>query len=98
MNMQALMQEAQKMQRDLQKKQDEIAQMEFEGTSEWVTIVLSGKKEIRKLNIKKVKLDEEDIEMLEDMVQIAFKDALSKVDKAYDEKLGMYGKQLNGVI
>ena len=98
MNMQALMQEAQKMQRDLQKKQDEIAQMEFEGTSEWVTIVLSGKKEIRKLNIKKVKLDEEDIEMLEDMVQIAFKDALSKVDKAYDEKLGMYGKQLNGLI
>jgi len=98
MNMQALMQQAQKMQKDLQKKQGELETMEFEGTSEWVTIILSGKKELRKINIKKVSLDEEDVEMLEDMIQIAFKNAVSKVDKAYDEKLGMYGKQLNGLI
>jgi len=98
MNMQALMQQAQKMQKDLQKKQGELETMEFEGTSEWVTIILSGKKELKKINIKKVSLDEEDVEMLEDMIQIAFKDAVSKVDKAYDEKLGMYGKQLNGLI
>ena len=98
MNMQALMQQAQKMQKDLQKKQGELETMEFEGTSEWVTVVLSGKKELKKINIKKVSLDEEDVEMLEDMIQIAFKDAVSKVDKAYDEKLGMYGKQLNGLI
>ena len=98
MNMQALMQQAQKMQKDLQKKQDELADMEFEGTSEWVSIILSGNKEMKKINIKKSSLDEDDIEMLEDMIQIAFKDALSKVEKAYDEKLGMYGKQLNGLI
>ena len=98
MNMQALMQQAQKMQKDLKKKQGEIETMEFEGTSEWVTIILSGKKELKKINIKKGSLDEEDVEMLEDMIQIAFKDAVSKVDKAYDEKLGMYGKQLNGLI
>jgi len=98
MNMQALMQQAQKMQKDLQKKQGELETMEFEGTSEWVTIILSGKKELKKINIKKVSLDEEDVEMLEDMIQIAFKNAVSKVDKAYDEKLGMYGKQLNGLI
>ena len=98
MNMQALMQQAQKMQKDLQKKQDELADMEFEGLSEWVSIILSGNKEMKRINIKKSSLDEEDIEMLEDMIQIAFKDALSKVEKAYDEKLGMYGKQLNGLI
>lgn len=98
MNMQALMQQAQKMQKDLQKKQDELADMEFEGTSEWVSIILTGNKEMKKINIKKSSLDEDDIEMLEDMIQIAFKDALSKVEKAYDEKLGMYGKQLNGLI
>jgi len=98
MNMQALMQQAQKMKKDLKKKQGELETMEFEGTSEWVTIILSGKKELKKINIKKVSLDEEDVEMLEDMIQIAFKNAVSKVDKAYDEKLGMYGKQLNGLI
>lgn len=98
MNMQALMQQAQKMQKDIQKKQDEVNNMEFEGKSEWVTIILNGKKEMISININKTTLDEEDIEMLEDMIQIAFKDALQKVDKEYENKLGMYGKQLNGLI
>jgi len=98
MNMQALMQQAQKMQKDLQKKQEELAGMEFEGTSEWVKVILTGDKQLKKININKMNLDEDDMEMLEDMIQIAFKDALSKVEKAYDDKLGMYGKQLNGLI
>lgn len=98
MNMQALMQQAQKMQKDLQKKQEELAQMEFEGNSEWVIIKLNGKKELLKLDIKKTTLDEDDIEMLEDMIKIAYSDALKKVDKAYDSKLGIYVKQLNGLI
>ena len=98
MNMQALMQQAQKMQKELQKKQEELENMDFEGNSEWVSLVLTGKKELKKINIKKVTLDEDDIEMLEDMIQIAFNDAITKVDKAYDAKLGMYGKQLNGLI
>ena len=98
MNMQALMQQAQRMQKDLQKKQSELEEMEFEGTSEWVSVVLSGKKELKKINIKKTSLDEDDVEMLEDMIQIAFKDAVSKVDNAYDDKLGMYGNQLKGLI
>lgn len=98
MNMQALMQQAQKMQKDLQKKQSELENMDFEGVSEWISVVLSGNKELKKISIKKRNLDEDDIEMLEDMIQIAFKDAFAKIDKAYDEKLGMYGKQLNGLI
>lgn len=98
MNMQALMQQAQKMQKDLQKKQDELAVMEFEGKSEWVTVVITGEKELKKININKTSFDEEDVEMLEDMIQIAFKDAFTKVEKAYDDKLGIYGKQLNGLI
>ena len=98
MNMQALMQQAQKMQKDLQKKQSELENMDFEGVSEWVSVVLSGNKELKKISIKKSNLDEEDIEMLEDMIQIAFKDAFAKISQAYDEKLGMYGKQLNGLI
>ena len=98
MNMQALMQQAQKMQKDIQKKQDEVSKMEFEGKSEWVTVTLNGKKEMINIKINSKTLDEEDIEMLEDMIKIAFKDALQKVDKEYDNKLGMYGKQLNGLI
>ena len=83
---------------ELFEEQSSLEKMEFEGNSEWVTILLTGNKELKKINIKKSSLDEDDIEMLEDMINIAFKDALSKVEKAYDEKLGMYGKQLNGLI
>lgn len=98
MNMQSLMQQAQKMQKDLQKKQEELNNMNFEGKSEWVTVILNGKKEMINITINSKDLDEDDIEMLEDMIKIAFKDAVEKVDKEYDNKLGMYGKQLNGLI
>ena len=98
MNMQALMQQAQKMQKDLQKKQEELEKMEFEGKSEWVTVTLNGKKKLNNIKIVANNLDADDIEMLEDMIKIAFQDALQKVDKEYDNKLGMYGKQLNGLI
>ena len=53
MNMQNLMAQAQKMQRDIQKKQEEINQTEFEGSSQAVKIIINGKKEIVKINIDK---------------------------------------------
>ena len=72
MNMQSLMAQAQKMQRDITKKKEEIDNMEFEGNSELVTIVISGSKEILSVKIKEENtLDKDDIEALEDMIKIA---------------------------
>ncbi len=91
MNMQNLMAQAQKMQRDLTKKKEEIENSTFEGTSEWVKIVINGKKEINSLTIThEGNIDEEDKEMLEDMFKIAFNNASAKVDKAFEEKMGAY--------
>ena len=99
MNMQNLMAQAQKMQRDIQKKQDEINKTEYEGKSQIVTVKINGKKEILDLKIEKSILnDQEDLEMLEDMIKIALNDAFSKVEKDINSKLGMYGKGLNGLI
>ena len=66
--------------------------------SSFVTVKVKGTKEIESIKIDADTMEKEDIEMLEDMIQIAFKDALQKVDKEYENKLGMYGKQLNGLI
>ena len=44
MNMQQIMQQAQRMQRDITKKKEEIDGMEFLGKSEWVEIVFNGKR------------------------------------------------------
>jgi hypothetical protein len=91
MNMQNLMAQAQKIQRDIQKKKEELDKTEYEGNSEWVKVVLLGDKTIKSIKITKDSLpDAEDVEMLQDMIKIAFDDACKKVDKDYEDKMGMY--------
>lgn len=99
MNMQNLMAQAQKVQKDIQKKQAEIDASIFTGKSEWVTLTMTGKRVIKSLNINKELLtDADDLEMLEDMIIIAFNDALSTIEKEVKSKLGMYGDGLSGLM
>ena len=91
MNMQQLMQQAQRMQREITKKKEEIDNETFEGKSEWVSITFNGKREIKAFKIlKDGVIDEDDKEMLEDMIRLAIKDAFSKIDKETESKLGQY--------
>lgn len=97
MNMQQIMQQAQRMQRDITKKKEEIDGMEFLGKSEWVEIIFNGKREIKSFKILKDVIDEDDKEMLEDMIMLAIKDAFSKIDKETESKLGSYAS-MNGLF
>ncbi len=90
MNMQSLMQQAQKMQRDIAKKQEELEKMEFTGSSEFLDLVLGGDKSIKSIKFKINKLDEEDMEILEDMIKIAYNDAQEKLNKESESKMGQY--------
>lgn len=99
MNMNNLMAQAQKMQKDIQNKQEEINSMTFIGESEWVEVTLKGDKSIVKVNIKDKKtMDEEDLECLEDMIKIAFTEAYKKIDVEIEKKLGMYSKLAGGLF
>ena len=99
MNMQALMREAQKMQKNLQKTQEELLNSKYEGTSSLVTIILNGNKDILSIKINSDEsLEREDIEMLEDMIMVAFKEAAKKVDLDKEKKLGKYGQGLAGLM
>lgn len=92
MNMQKLMAEAQKMQRDLSKKQQELESTIFEGKSEWIELSLNGKYELKSFKInyeQDITTDEK--EVLEDMINIALNDALSKVSKQKEKIMGSYG-------
>ena len=97
MNMQALMQQAQKMQRDITKKKDELNKKEFTGSSELVEVVFTGDKKIKSVNIK-VDIEPDDKEVLEDMFTIAVNDAMEKIDKETDKVMGAYGSQLGGLF
>lgn len=99
MNMQNLMAQAQKMQREITKKKEEIDNSTFEGTSEWVKVEINGKKELQKIKITyEGTIEEDDKEALEDMLKIAFNKAIAAVDKAVEDKMGAYGAGLGGLF
>ena len=98
MNMQSIMQQAQRMQRDLQKKKDEISAQLFPGKYEFVEVTLNGKKEMVSCKIDKKELSKEDIEMLEDFIVMAMKDSIQKIEKEYEAKLGQYAGMLDGLM
>ncbi len=99
MNIQNLMAQAQKMQKDITKKKEEIDNSTFEGTSEWVTVEINGKKELQKVNITfEGTIEQDDKEMLEDMIKIAINNAVKKVDQEIEDKMGAYGSSLNGLF
>ncbi len=83
-----LMQQAQKMQEDLKNAQDELALMQVQGESGGglVTIIMTGKREARKVTIDD-SLIGEDKDMLEDLVAAAINDAVNKVGKMKKEKM-----------
>ena len=100
MNMQALMKQAQAMQRDITKAKAEIDNMQFEGESSLVKVMVNGKKDVLKVAIATDALDMEkdDISLLEDMVMLAINDAFKKVDKTTEEKMGKYSSMMNGLM
>ena len=99
MNMQNLMAQAQKMQRELTAKKEELEKMTFVGKSEWIEITFNGGKIIQDVKIlKEGSISEEDKEILEDMIEIATKDAFIKINNAMNEKLGQYAGALDGLM
>ncbi|MDP3331189.1 MAG: YbaB/EbfC family nucleoid-associated protein [Methylococcaceae bacterium] len=83
-----IMQQAQKMQEDFKKAQDELANMQVMGESGGglVTILMTGKREARKVTIDPSLLGD-DKDLLEDMVAAAINDAVNKVGKMKKEKM-----------
>jgi DNA-binding YbaB/EbfC family protein len=83
-----IMQQAQKMQEDIRKAQEELASMQVMGEAGGglVTILMTGKREARKVTIDDSLLGE-DKDMLEDMVAAAINDAVNKVAKMKKEKM-----------
>lgn len=86
-NIAQLMQQAQRMQENMQRVQEEIARIEVTGTSGggMVSVTLTGRKECRKVRIDPSVLT--DPEMAEDLVAAAFNDASNKVDAESQAKL-----------
>ena len=91
-----LMQQAQRMQDNLKRAQEEIAKIEVTGQSGGgvVSVVMSGRHEVRRVTIDR-KLFADDPEMAEDLVAAAVNDAVNKVAELSKNKLGGVTAGLN---
>ncbi len=98
MNIQAMMKQAQALQKNMMKEKEEIDNTVFEGKSSFVTVKVSGNKNIKSINIDKDQLDHDDIEMLQDMIVVAINNAMNEIDKVTEEKMGKYTKGMPGLF
>ena len=98
MNMQAIMAQAQKMQKDLMKKKDELDKKEFRGESEIIEVLMYGNKKIKTIKIKIDNLTNDDKEVIEDMIVLAINDAINKIEKETENIMGPLGGSLGGLF
>lgn len=92
MNMQQMMKQAQKMQEEMLKAQEQLEETEIEGKAGggMVTVTMNGKKRMTKVVVDPEAVDPDDVEMLEDLILAAYNDAYDKAE-AEEQKLMPYG-------
>ena len=96
MNIQALMKQAQSLQKEMTKVKEEIDHMTFIGTSSFVRVEVKGTKEVVKVTIDNDDISSDDKEMIEDMLVIALNDAFKQVDKVTEQKMGKFSSMMPG--
>ncbi|HEN2640358.1 TPA: YbaB/EbfC family nucleoid-associated protein [Streptococcus agalactiae] len=96
MNMQNMMHQAQKLQKQMEQKQADLAASQFTGKSaqELVTVTFTGDKKLISIDYKEAVVDPEDIETLQDMTTQAINDALSQVDDATKKIMGAFAGKM----
>ena len=98
MNMQAMLKQAQKLQKDMLATQEEINNKEFTGKSSIVTVKMNGKKELLDVKIDIETIESDDVELLQDMITVAFNDAMRQIDKETESKMGKYTQGMPGLF
>ena len=101
-NMQQLARQAQKLQQQMVKVQEELEASEYEATAGGgvVTAKVNGKKELVSLEIKPEAVDPDDVEMLQDLVMAAVNEALRTATETSEREMGKLtgGMNLGGMF
>ncbi len=96
-NMNNMMKQIQKMQKDMETAQAEIELQTFEATAGGGAIkaVVSGKKELVQIELKPEIVDPDDIEMLQDLIIVAVNEALKVADETMSKSMSKYTGGMN---
>ena len=99
-NMQQLMRQAQKLQEQMTKAQEDIEAREFSAQAGggMVSVTVNGKHEVTGIHIKPECVDPEDVEMLQDMVMAAVNEALHTAEETRQSELGKLAPGMGGMF
>ena len=97
-NMGNLMKQAQKMQEDMAKAQEELENIVVDASAGGgaVTVVVTGKKEVKEIKINPDVVDPDDVEMLEDLILVAVNEGLRKATEVADSQMSKVTGGLGG--
>ena len=98
MNIQAMMKQAQQLQKKMLAEKKEIDSKIFEGKSSLVSVTMSGDMNLKSVSINMDELSVDDKEMLEDMIMLAVNDAIGKINKETESKMGKYTQGIPGLF
>lgn len=98
MNIQSMMKQAQKLQKDMMSEKEKIDNTEYIGTSSFVTVKMMGNKTVKEVKIDMESIDKDEIELLQDMIVVAINQAIQKIDEDTEKKLGKYTKGMPGLF
>ena len=98
-NMNNLMKQAQKMQRQMEEAQKELEEKEITATAGGgaVEVTISGKKEITKVKLSEEVVDPDDIEMLEDLIMAATNEALRQLEEVSSNSMAKITGGMGGL-
>lgn len=96
-NMNQLMKQAKKLQEDMARAQEELETMTVTGTAGGgaIEIAVNGHRKVQQIKINPDVVDSEDVEMLEDLMLTALRDAEGKAEVLAENHMGKYTKGLN---
>ena len=98
MNIQAMMKQAQKLQKDMMDEKNIIDNTKFVESTSIVTVKALGNKEIKNIKINMDLVEKEDMEMLEDMILVSINNLFKKIDLETENKMGKYTKGMPGLF
>lgn len=97
-NMQGMMKQMQKMQKEMVVAQDELNAKKFKGeaANQFVEVTFTGDRKMVDLTVKPEVVDPDDVEMMQDLIIAAVNDALVKIEKETEATMGKYTKGMPG--
>ena len=97
MNMQMIMKQMQKVQKDILNKKEKLEGKEYNYSNSLVEVTALGNKKIKKIKIKEY-VEKDDLETLEDMIMNAIDNVFKKIDEESEKEMSQYSNMVPGLF